>query len=64
MRDPEISVVIRTFNEEKYLPALLEALNHGLPDCSGVAMGLDRLLMIMCEKLSIDEVLAFPFSSA
>lgn len=43
---------------------LLEALNHGLPDCSGVAMGLDRLLMIMCEKLSIDEVLAFPFSSA
>ena len=27
MGDPEISVVIRTFNEEKYLPALLEALN-------------------------------------
>ena len=27
MGDPEISVVIRTFNEEKYLAALLEALN-------------------------------------
>lgn len=26
MRDPEISIVIRTFNEEKYLPDLLEAL--------------------------------------
>jgi 2-desacetyl-2-hydroxyethyl bacteriochlorophyllide A dehydrogenase len=27
MSDPEISVVIRTFNEEKFLPALLDALN-------------------------------------
>jgi 2-desacetyl-2-hydroxyethyl bacteriochlorophyllide A dehydrogenase len=25
---PEISVIIRTFNEEKYLPALLDALQH------------------------------------
>jgi len=41
---------------------LLDALNHGLPDCSGVALGLDRLLMILCEKQTIDEVLAFPFT--
>jgi glycosyltransferase involved in cell wall biosynthesis len=27
MSNPEISVVIRTFNEEKFLPALLDALN-------------------------------------
>ncbi len=42
---------------------LLDALTHGLPDCSGVALGLDRLLMILCEKQTIDEVLTFPFAN-
>lgn len=42
---------------------LLGALSDGLPDCSGVALGLDRLLMVMCKKKSIDEVLAFPFAN-
>jgi lysyl-tRNA synthetase class 2 len=51
-------------SEVKIDEYLLSALNHGLPDCSGVALGLDRLLMIMCEKRSIDEVLAFPFARA
>lgn len=41
---------------------LLAALEHGLPDCSGVAMGLDRLLMIACELQSIEQSLAFPWS--
>lgn len=40
---------------------LLSALNEGLPDCSGVALGIDRLLMVMCKKESIDKVMAFPF---
>lgn len=31
MEAPEISVVIRTFNEEKYLPALLEGINSQTP---------------------------------
>ncbi len=41
---------------------LLRALDFGLPDCSGVAMGLDRLLMLMGGASSIEEVLAFPGS--
>ncbi len=38
---------------------LLAALAHGLAECSGVALGLDRLLMVLCNSQSIDEVLAF-----
>lgn len=38
---------------------LLAALQHGLPDCSGVALGLDRLLMLRTGATDIREVLAF-----
>jgi len=38
----------------------LNALSHGLPPCSGVAIGLDRLIMIILNKKSINEVLSFP----
>lgn len=43
---------------------LLAALDHGLPDCSGVAVGLDRLLMLLAEADHIDRVLAFPYATA
>ena len=41
---------------------LLAALAHGLPDCSGVALGVDRLLMLRLGARDIAEVLAFPLS--
>ena len=37
----------------------IAALSSGIPDCSGVAMGLDRLLMVLVGAKSIDQVLAF-----
>jgi elongation factor P--(R)-beta-lysine ligase len=38
---------------------LLAALAHGLPDCSGVALGIDRLLMLATGATDIRDVLAF-----
>lgn len=43
---------------------LLAAMEHGLPRCSGVALGLDRLLMLMTDATFIDEVLSFPVNRA
>lgn len=44
--------------------AFLAALAAGLPDCAGVALGLDRLLMLRLGCGDIREVLAFPFDRA
>ena len=41
-------------------PRLLAALSAGLPDCAGVALGLDRLLMCQLDTNNIRDVLAFP----
>jgi lysyl-tRNA synthetase class 2 len=38
----------------------LAALEFGLPDCSGVALGLDRLVMLAVGAASLPEVMAFP----
>jgi lysyl-tRNA synthetase class 2 len=42
----------------------LAALAHGLPECSGVALGFDRLVMCAVGAKHIDEVIAFPFDRA
>lgn len=39
---------------------LLEALRGGLPECSGVALGIDRLLMLVAGAQDISDVIAFP----
>lgn len=43
---------------------LLSAIAEGLPDCSGIALGLDRLLMVVLKLESIDATLAFPLETA
>jgi lysyl-tRNA synthetase class 2 len=43
---------------------LLAALRHGLPPCSGVALGIERLLAIAMNHESIASTLAFDISRA
>jgi lysyl-tRNA synthetase class 2 len=43
---------------------LLAALAAGLPDCCGVALGVDRLVMLATGATRIDEVIAFPLERA
>lgn len=42
----------------------LSALAYGLPKCSGVALGIDRLLMLALDVGSIDQVISFPIENA
>ncbi|MFV0477062.1 MAG: EF-P lysine aminoacylase EpmA [Parahaliea sp.] len=41
---------------------LLSALAAGMPSCAGVALGIDRLLMLVCGEGDIRQVLAFDWS--
>jgi lysyl-tRNA synthetase class 2 len=39
----------------RFLKAMVD-----LPACGGIALGVDRLVMLLCDAASIDEVVAFP----
>lgn len=43
---------------------LLAAMDSGLPVCSGVALGFDRLLLWLTARTTLDECLPFPFPRA
>lgn len=58
---------VRSHNDMPVYPAdqrLLQALEHGMPACAGVALGVDRLLMLQCGAHDISEVLAFTHERA
>jgi len=39
---------------------LLAAIEHGLPDCSGVAVGIDRVVMVLLGLRTLQEAISFP----
>lgn len=43
---------------------LIAALAHGLPACAGVALGLDRLVMLALDLARIEDTIAFPAAIA
>jgi elongation factor P--(R)-beta-lysine ligase len=38
--------------------SFLEAVGN-LPECGGIALGMDRLVMLFCDSADISDVLAF-----
>jgi lysyl-tRNA synthetase class 2 len=42
----------------------IDALRAGLPDCAGVALGIDRLIMLATDQHSIERVLSFSLQRA
>ena len=58
---------VRLKNNAEALPGavrMMQAMTAGMPACSGVALGFDRLVMLAVGANSIDDVLAFPFERA
>ena len=55
----QLALAERQFDER-----LISALQAGLPECAGVALGVDRLIMLLCKKNHIKEVLAFAHDRA
>lgn len=48
---------------ERPLPEnFLRAVSR-LPACGGIALGVDRLVMLLCDAAAIDDVVAFPFDA-
>jgi lysyl-tRNA synthetase class 2 len=60
----EIDAIKAQRQKEMPVPeAFLKAV-AGLPECGGIALGMDRLVMLFCDAARIDEVMAFSAGDA
>ena len=71
VRNHDLRTLLRAFEivgyDEKVVlakfPALCSAFKFGAPPHAGMAPGIERMLMLMCEEENIREVVAFPMNS-
>ncbi len=55
------------YNEEdckQKFGALYNAFQYGAPPHAGMALGIDRVIMLLCDEPNIREVIAFPFNKS
>jgi lysyl-tRNA synthetase class 2 len=74
LRDPEVLVERYQHNQARRIATgraplqldttLVQAMRAGLPQCSGVAMGVDRMLMVRTRSSTIDEVIPLTIERA
>ncbi len=67
LRRNDVNNELRLSDGKPVLPRhsrLVDAMECELPACSGVALGIDRLVMLAIGARKIDEVIAFPIENA
>lgn len=72
VRNHDVQIMIRAFEiagyDEEVLKAkfgaLYNAFQFGAPPHAGMAPGIDRMIMLLCEEENIREVIAFPMSGS
>ena len=73
LKDPELQLARFEIDNQKRLALglpivpidtnFIDALRAGLPKCSGIALGVDRLFMLALNKQEIREVLSFDYTN-
>ena len=70
MRNHDPEIMLKAFSlvgldksvVESKFPALYHAFEYGAPPHAGVAPGVDRMVMLICDTVNIREVIAFPMN--
>lgn len=60
----EIEQIEKEYGRKSELPRKFLDAMETLPECGGIALGVDRLIMLFCDTASIDDVMPFTVDTA